>query len=388
MNNQYPIHHPNLNPRYIIEQKDRNPRREQRMEEEFTNDNNNPFKPIEREPIDETLKQNLLQLKQDVLSFFRKLENLKIEERMKKFKIKIDQIEIAINKNQDLDLDPFQSYFTELKELFVGQAREQQLLETVQIFNNKEYQKLQQGDLEYFLKNLKKYEIAYQECQPLMSLEQESDTLDMYLTVFNPTIQNYKEIIYYEKADTPVKKYNQERSSSKMDLYQLELLMDLLNKYYKFVALPNSQVSHVQYLEHDSRTNEQNYFKYSGCQELILFVKMNFDEGLQSYAIIIVYTNNNQKKCRQISQSKCRLYLKTISDALGCATQPPFYNPQFGFNEAVDEFLKYVSLNLDQQKVCDFLLENKDYYQKDNQNNLIIDAFEMYRLGFNNKFTI
>lgn len=30
------------------------------MEEEFTNDNNNPFKPIEREPIDETLKQNLL----------------------------------------------------------------------------------------------------------------------------------------------------------------------------------------------------------------------------------------------------------------------------------------------------------------------------------------
>ncbi|CAD8161985.1 unnamed protein product [Paramecium octaurelia] len=367
-----PYRNPNINAW------NQNPRQE--MEEEQS-----PsliFKPIERQNIDDRIKSQLVSLRNSIKDFVQKIVQFKFEEKMTSLKERISGLESLIVKDKSLDQESLMTYVNFLKDTYIKKVNILSL--HVKVFENPRY--LEADRLLDFLKEISKYEESYAECQPLLFMNQELTNLEMIHCVLTPIVCNYKEILYYEKVDSPIKQYTKNKKIYEQSLssQQISLLIGLLNKYYKFGALPNKQDKCVAFVKW---APDLNMSQVQYLEKLIIILEIPQEQN-NTYALLHIFQQQNLKVCKSTSIAKQRNQLQQLSQQLGCNQFTATLVSECSLDFALSEFLKIVAAKVDIKQLSQFLDEN-DYFIKEDkfeqgrqEVNYFVDAFEMERLGF------
>ncbi|CAK68524.1 unnamed protein product (macronuclear) [Paramecium tetraurelia] len=362
-----------------INVRSQNPRQE--MEEEQTAAS--IFKSIEKQSLENGLKSQLFQIQFQIKDFAMKLNQFDFDAKIRSLKEKIKGMQNLIENDKSLDQESLLNYVIYLKENYL--SREKDFRVHIKVFEDPNY--FVPDNLHMFIKKISSYEISYSECQSLLFLDQELTNLEMIYCVLKPIVQNYKEILYYEKVDSPIKQYTKNRRTNQYPFssQQITLLIGLLNKYYKFRALPNRQEKYVAYVKWtpDFNMNQAQYL-----EKLIIILEIPQEQNNITYALLNIFQQQNLKVCKSTSIPKQRNQLQQLSQQLGCNQFTATLVPECSLDFALTEFLKIVATKIDLKQLSQFLDEN-DYFIKEDKSesgrqevNYFVDAFEMERLGF------
>ncbi|CAD8112240.1 unnamed protein product [Paramecium primaurelia] len=341
--------------------------------------------PIQKEESDNFLKQKIVELLLQIKNFSRKILDFSFEEKLKQLKDFIKLLDKCTENDQSIDWEQLKNHLLLLKEQYLN--RENNFREHLKIifsFNN-----IDNTDLVKFLRliSTKQFEISYQECQSLLFLQQELNTLEIFKSVLKPRVEQYKEIIYYEKTDSPIVKYtkNQVQNPYSMTKNDLHSFIGLLNKYYKFEAIPKTQEKYVQYM---IWTPDINYNNLQYSKVLILILEIPLETNQCTYALLNIIQQQNQRVCKSTSIGKMRSQLHQLSQQIGCTTFTPTLVGEFKLETVIQELFKIVAPKINMQNLIQLLQEN-DYLLREDKNksigyegNYILDAFEIERLGF------